>query len=297
MDPNALSKPLSTMKIPSQPKVRVIGMTLDPPGSTYGPRQEDHHEFIWIMEGEVLAHFNKRVLHAGAGTILLKRPWVKDYYEWSTKHRTVHAYVHFDLGSEQRAKLSQLQVPVYRQVPPNNLFEPLFNYMLNLGDKPEPLRTELMLSVLNLMVESYSSGELELKHQPAVRLNESVQRAIEVIHSHAAKPSLSPLTLTSLAQAAHTTPANLCRLFKKALDLRPLEYSKLMRLDQAARQLRQTALSLKEIGLSNGFYDAYHFSRSFKQVYGVSPKDYRDSKEADGISKKNPIIRVLYEKL
>jgi len=297
MDSSSVSKPISGLKVPSRSKVRVIGMTLDPPGATYGPRHEDHHEFIWIMEGEVLAHFNKRVLHAGAGTILLKRPWVKDYYEWSTQHRTVHAYVHFDLDDVQRRKLSQPQVPVFRQLPPNNLFQPLFSYILNLGDKPEPLRTELMLSVLNLMVESYASGELELRTQPAIQLNEAVQRAIEVIHYHTSHESPSPLTLTALAQAAHTTPANLCRLFKKALDLRPLEYSKLMRLDKAARQLRQSTLSLKEIGLSNGFYDAYHFSRSFKNVYGVSPKDYRESKDADGIAKKNPIIRVLYERV
>ena len=297
MDLVSPSGPTPEMKIPSQPKVRVLGMTLDPPGSTYGPRQESHHEFIWIMEGEVLAHFNKRALRAGAGTILLKRPLVKDYYEWSTQHRTVHAYVHFDLSNDQKRKLSQPQVPVSRQLPPNNLFEPLFSYMLNLGDKPEPLRTQLMLSVLNLMVESYASGELELKIHPAVQLNEGVQRAIEVIHHHATHESSASLTLTDLAQAAHTTPANLCRLFKKALDLRPLEYSKLMRLDQAARQLRRTNLSLKEIGLSNGFYDAYHFSRSFKNVYGISPKDYKESPEADSISKKNPIIRVIYEKL
>src|SRR5579859_7240124 len=139
MEVPSMHRPVSEMKIPSQPKVRVIGMTLDPPGSTYGPRQEDHHEFIWIMEGEVLAHFNKRVLRGGAGTILLKRPWVKDFYEWSTQHRTVHAYVHFDLDSERRQKLSQPHVPVFRQLPPNNLIQPLFSYMLNLGDKPEPL--------------------------------------------------------------------------------------------------------------------------------------------------------------
>jgi AraC-like DNA-binding protein len=53
-------------------------------------------------------------------------------------------------------------------------------------------------------------------------------------------------------------------------------------------------LSLKEIGLSNGFYDAYHFSRSFKEVYGIPPKEYRESKVVDDITQKNPIIRILY---
>jgi transcriptional regulator GlxA family with amidase domain len=80
------------------------------------------------------------------------------------------------------------------------------------------------------------------------------------------------------------------------LELGPLEYAKLARLDRVANQLRRTPLSLKEIALSTGFYDAYHLSRSFKQVYGLSPKAFKESPYNEWLSQKNPIIRTLYSR-
>jgi transcriptional regulator GlxA family with amidase domain len=151
-----------------------------------------------------------------------------------------------------------------------------------------------MLPALDLMFHSYFSGELKVKSRPSAQLPEAVERAIDVIRTNTSETPPGPLQLKQLSQAAHTTPENLCRQFKKFLQLGPLEYSKLARLDRAANQLRRTSVSLKEVALSTGFYDAYHFSRSFKQVYGMSPKEYRKSLVNEWLSQKNPIIQTFY---
>jgi AraC-like DNA-binding protein len=36
-------------------------------------------------------------------------------------------------------------------------------------------------------------------------------------------------------------------------------------------------MTLEMIAESLGFYDAFHFSRTFKKLYGVSPSSYRGS--------------------
>jgi len=277
-------------------RVLISGITIDPPGATYGPRIQNHYEFIWIMEGEATAYLDRQVIRAEAGCVLLRRPGVKDYYEWSSKRRTVHAYIHFDLDPKRRALLSKSSVPLFRNMPPNDILRPLFGYLLSLDEKREPLRTELMLPALGLMIQSYVSGELSVKPQPSAHLPKAVEKAIEIIQDRASQSPPRPLRLKDLAQGANTTPENLCRLFKKALELGPLEYAKLARLDMAANQLRRTSLSLKEIALATGFYDAYHLSRSFKQVYGLSPKEFKESETNDWLSQKNPIIRTQYRR-
>ena len=280
----------------SQFRVLVAGVTIDPPGATYGPRTRQNYEFIWIMEGEATAQYDRKVIEAGEGTLLLRRAGVSDYYEWSPKRRTVHAYVHFDLDAKRKKILSASSVPSHRLMPPNDILRPLFSYLLNLDAKKEPRRTQLMLPTLDLMLQSYVTGEVASKPQPPSQLPPPVEKAVEFIRVRCAKTPPPPLRLKEVAQEAGTTPENLCRIFQKALEVGPLEYAKLARLDRAANQLRRTSLGLKEIAQSTGFYDAYHFSRSFKQVYGLAPKEFRGSAANEWISQKNPIIRTLYSR-
>lgn len=274
-------------------KILVTGITIDPPGATYGPRLQNHNEFIWLMEGEATATFDKRVIRAETGTVLLRRAGVRDYYEWSSKRRTVHAYIQFDLDPEWREALKP-SIPSFRVLPPNDIIRPLFGYLLNLERLKEPLRSKLMIPSLELMLQSYVTGEWAVKAQPATHLPVAVARAVEAIRENTIRTPPGPLRLKDLALASRTTPETLCRLFKKSLKLGPLEYAKLSRLDRATNQLRRTSLSLKEIATATGFYDAYHLSRSFKQVYGISPKIFRESGNIEWISQKNPIIRLLY---
>lgn len=277
------------------PRMRIldVGVTIDPPGATYGPRVQNHYEIIWMMEGEAKATFDRKTIEVVEGSILLRYPGVKDYYEWSPKRRTVHAYVHFDLDPQRRARLSKPVVPASRKMPPNDILRPLFGFLLQAVGMVEPLRSELALPALDLMLRAYVSGEVTVKPSPHPRLPEAVERAVEAIRENTAQSPPAPLRLKELSQAAHTTPENLCRLFKKSLQVGPLEYVKLARLDRAANQLRRTPSSLKEIALSTGFYDAFHLSRSFKKVYGVSPKEFRETEANEWIAQKNPIIRML----
>jgi len=117
---------------------------------------------------------------------------------------------------------------------------------------------------------------------------------MEVITRKTSQDPPERLSLTELSKAVHTSPENLCRLFQKSLQLGPLEYAKLVRLDRAANLLRRTNQSLKQIAASTGFYDAFHLSKSFKKVYGLSPKNFKVSKLNEWITQKNPIVQTLY---
>ena len=274
--------------------VVVTGVTADPPGATYGPRLSDNYELIWIMEGEVKATFGQATIQGKEGTFLFRRPGVRDYYEWSVRSRTVHAYVQFNLARRGSFSIPSKGVPASRKIADNDVLRPLFNYLLKLDTLKEPKRTELMVPTLELLLRSYISGQVEVKPQLASQVPELVERSVAVITRKTSLDPPEPLTLTELARAVHTSPENLCRLFQKSLRLGPLEYAKLVRLDRAANLLRRTNQSLKQVAASTGFYDAFHLSKSFKTVYGLSPRDFKMSKLNEWITQKNPIVQTLH---
>lgn len=47
------------------------------------------------------------------------------------------------------------------------------------------------------------------------------------------------------------------------------------KMKNAAKLLRETKLSLTEIGAEVGCYDASHFTHKFKKIYGMTPTEYR----------------------
>ena len=47
---------------------------------------------------------------------------------------------------------------------------------------------------------------------------------------------------------------------------------------KSRKMLLDTQLSIQEIAVRSGFFDAAHFSHVFKEWYGLSPLEYRKAK-------------------
>ena len=48
-----------------------------------------------------------------------------------------------------------------------------------------------------------------------------------------------------------------------------------LQMKNASILLRESTLSVTEIGYEVGCYDASHFNKKFKKIYGLTPKQYR----------------------
>ena len=66
-------------------------------------------------------------------------------------------------------------------------------------------------------------------------------------------------------------PAYLCRLFGRFGHQSPYRYLVRLRMAQAARRLQSPGTLVKQVAGDLGFTDPFHFSRTFKRVFGVSP--------------------------
>ena len=85
----------------------------------------------------------------------------------------------------------------------------------------------------------------------------------------------SAITLNSMAEVAGMNPKYFCRVFKEVTQQTPMDYVIFYRVEQAAKMLSNTDLSVLEIALECGFNDCSYFIRTFKKLKAVTPKQYR----------------------
>ncbi|MFI2206183.1 helix-turn-helix domain-containing protein [Streptomyces sp. NPDC020192] len=98
-----------------------------------------------------------------------------------------------------------------------------------------------------------------------------VRRAEELI---AADPG-APHTVRSLAGSVALSPSRFAHLFTLRTGRSPMRALREARLRHAARLLEATDLTVERVAAASGFPSPYHFSRVFRERYGVPPGAYR----------------------
>lgn len=89
------------------------------------------------------------------------------------------------------------------------------------------------------------------------------------------------ITVASIADSCKIHRNYLCKIFRDQLGVSPQEFLITYRMNKAVQLLKTTSLSIKDIGNAVGYPNQLHFSRAFKNVYGISPSQWRKEQEAD----------------
>lgn len=98
-----------------------------------------------------------------------------------------------------------------------------------------------------------------------------VTRAKEFIQ----KNQTEALSLAKVAAAVHTSSFHFCKVFHKATGLTFTRYVSQLRVEKAKNLLLNPNCSISEIAFQVGFQSLTHFNRTFRQLIGRSPTDYR----------------------
>lgn len=139
----------------------------------------------------------------------------------------------------------------------------------------EPLDYEIV--VRNLLSEFFAVllrviQTASLTVQPAnLMLEERVQIILNYIHENYSKN----ITLDDLAAAANVSKSEVNRCFKTIINTSPIKYLKNYRLQNAAYILKNSTYAIQTIYELCGFDSNSYFSKSFKEIYHCSPKEYR----------------------
>ena len=83
------------------------------------------------------------------------------------------------------------------------------------------------------------------------------------------------LSVDMLAAKAGMSVSTLSRTFRKAFGYSPMEYVIRKRIARACELLSATNMTISEISSKTGFSDSNFFSRQFRKVKGISPREFR----------------------
>lgn len=89
------------------------------------------------------------------------------------------------------------------------------------------------------------------------------------------------ITVEDIAKECGLNRSYFGKIFKDAVGKSPQEFLMNYRMIKATELLTLTKLSVQDIGNAVGYPNALHFSRAFKNVYGVSPRMWRAQHEAE----------------
>lgn len=83
------------------------------------------------------------------------------------------------------------------------------------------------------------------------------------------------ITIEDIAGVCGLNRTYFGKIFKEALGKTPQEFLLNYRMLKAAELLKLTSLSIGDVGLAVGYANQMHFSRAFKNNYGISPREWR----------------------
>lgn len=119
------------------------------------------------------------------------------------------------------------------------------------------------------LAPSKSADRAQLK--AAQRIEASLRYMMQNLHQ--------PMKVPALSAMVGLSASSFFALFKSATGLTPLDFFIRARMRRAGELLEETPLQIKEVAARLGYDDQFYFSRLFKSVHGMPPREYRARKE------------------
>jgi AraC-like DNA-binding protein len=247
-----------------------------PPGAVLAPRTLRDYEFVWIITGNVTYVCDGESYPAPPGTVILARPGMRDSYIWDPEKQTRHGFYHFALTKGSAGLPNESQWPLIRQVGDGDIILPLLHHLDWLLHRKPPAWEELVQGAMRQALAAFIFGSYGTVANEPMAQNESVTRVMKFVQRRWSAERMEPISLAEMTAASGISRGHLIRLFRGAIGAGPVEVLRLLRLERAASLLARTNFQVQRVSEQCGFPNAFHFSRSFRSVYGRSPRQFRD---------------------
>lgn len=136
----------------------------------------------------------------------------------------------------------------------------------------------MLLQLIGLTCRRHEGELLRLSREKthSAGRREALQRVTRYIRDNLAHD----LTLTEAAATAFLSPNYLAHLLKNEVGKTFTDLVTERRMERAQELLANTAMRVSEVAHASGFPDEGYFTRRFRQWFGTTPRQYRDSVRA-----------------
>jgi AraC-like DNA-binding protein len=147
---------------------------------------------------------------------------------------------------------------------------------------PKPFSTDYLQKSIENLLENRKriSSRFENREKIDEKISEIqiksnddtlMEKIIKVINENISNPELN---VEMLAQEVGLSRVHLYRKLKELTNLSARDFIRSIRLKQAAKLLISKKINISEVAYTTGFSNLSHFSDSFKDFFGESPKEY-----------------------
>ncbi len=245
---------------------------------SYGPYIRNHYLFHYVISGMgTLASFDSKgvehtyKINSGQGFLICPKQintYVADKdYPWE------YTWVEFDgLRVKEALNLAGLSydAPIYRSNA-KDLSNELKNEMLHLVQNSNESAFHLighLYLILDYLTRSSASKVL-------VKSGKLVDFYVREATSFIEQNFQNDITVEDIAQWCNLNRSYFGKIFKEAIGKNPQDFLISYRMSKAAELLKLTDLSIGDISNAVGYQNQLHFSRAFKNIYNVSPREWR----------------------
>lgn len=165
-----------------------------------------------------------------------------------------------------------------RKIRPSRAATMFLRQMLREQELADAYSTDIILHLLSMLLLTL----LRESHAPALPAasarathseNEIIRRAQQYISTHIRQK----LSVPFVAKSIGVSPSYLTALFHKNLQISPGEYIRRIKLQESKQMIRENNMSFTEIAAALQYSTVHHFSRQFKEKFGITPTEYARS--------------------
>ncbi|SMP21524.1 helix-turn-helix domain-containing protein [Chryseobacterium profundimaris] len=244
------------------------GITLTDTVYTHDKVDWHYHQnayFTFILEGSVIEGNKKEVYHCSAGDLLFHN-WQEAHYNIKPEGFTRGFHIEIeenwlsalDFGTEALQGSIKIADPDLKF-----LLYKIFKEAKTMDGSTILSIETILLEILSKMIRTSKSGSAK---------KPSWVSKIDVILNDQFADTLS---LRYLSQTLDIHPVHLSRDFSKYFNCSLAEYIRKLKVQKSLQLIAVRKMDLTTIAMDCGFSDQSHFTRSFKEINGITPSQYR----------------------
>ena len=249
------------------------------PCHSFGPVTRNHYLFHYVLSGTgtLMADDAKGItqtysVRSGQGFLIFPEQ-ITTYY--ADQHSPwEYSWIEFD-GLRVKEALSltdfSLNHPIYHPHS-KDLQEQMVKEMNYIISHPKE-------SSFHLLGHLYLFFDYFIQSAKSTRLTQSskmsdyyIQEAIHYMEQN----FQNDISIEEIATVCGINHSYLGKIFRNSIGRSPQEFLMNYRMVKATELLKLTTLSIADIGTAVGYGNPLHFSRAFKNIYGVSPREWRN---------------------
>lgn len=248
------------------------------PAHSFGPASRNHYLFHYVLSGKGQLTTDDKAgrthtYHVKSGQGFMLFPQQITTYIADAASPWEYVWVEFDgLRVKEAVELAGLTSasPIYRSGNAS-LSEQMADEMRYLSNHASESPLQL-IGHLYLFLDYLTRSSASMRLTQGGRIRDFyMKEALSYIEQHFHQD----ISVEELASLCGLNRSYFGKIFRDSTGKSPQEFILSYRMAKAAELLRLSQLSVKEIGASVGYVNQLHFSRAFKSVYGLSPRNFR----------------------